>query len=151
MTLLCDKCGTGDDNPEKIKDNILCQDCQLQALLEADGKPFFRKVRDLETSWEGPSYGGQYTSWQEIEGRCSRTEPERVEFFGQTLSPAQAVELIENFETVQMYLEKHQDMHVGMFAVKVDARFNSGWTDEGVPLHIMEEAVEYWLRPALGI
>lgn len=156
ITLVCDSCaleGAGRIyNDRGVQVAILCDTCESIVKLENDGRPYFRSTDSKSWTWEGPHYTGAYNHWREKEALAMWIDPETVMFLGEEMTPAQALSFLDDFDKTSMYMGKHRRLNIGLFTVEVTANLGAdAFGQEGAPFYVVEQAVEEWLKPALGI
>ena len=148
-TLECDGCGISEGLDETVMergaaDVIQCDTCFWGSVRKMNGQPFFVPTEGYTTARDEVSYGGPYPQLREKGYSCEVESQIKVDFFGHALTPEEALSVIDLVKGVDATGFRPSWDHPDIdWAVRVT------WRD--VPLEIVEDAIDEFLKPALGL
>lgn len=136
---------------EVTDDRVVCAQCQMATAIRLRDEPAFIYRETEHFQFGAVEYGGQYHTYNEDHEEVAEFySHNEVSFLGMTLSPRQAVDLIRDHDLVT---DRENVEQVGFFSVRTTVVLGADTfsQDPDVPMHIVTEAINEWLRPALGL
>jgi hypothetical protein len=148
-TLVCDDCHSIQDiDPtvaERDSKTVLCDTCADVRRRRRAGEPVFAPTEGYSQSRPDINYDNAYPSMEEVSYSCEVESAVEVGFLGHTLTPEEALEAIDTIKGVS----------VEDFAPSWGAHPDINWEVRvywrEVPIDIAEDAVDEFLKPALGL